>query len=268
MTTPTRSPYPTDVTDAEWTLWEKHLPAHATEPNFPEPKYPVREILNAILYKARTGCQWRNLPHDFPPWDSVYYHYAKWRRRGCLERARDALREATRQQAGRHPVPSVAIVDAQSVKGTAMTEDSGYDGGKKVKGRKRHLMVDVLGLVLVVWVSGAEVGDREGFRQVTAEAQERYSRLQQIDVDQGYQGELIRDFEKKTGIRVNVSSPPPGQKGFVPVVRRWVIERTFGWLGFWRSLSKSYHRLPKSEEFEINLAMCQIMVRRLVHVSA
>jgi putative transposase len=134
-----------------------------------------------------------------------------------------------------------------------MSENSGYDGGKKVKGRKRHLLVDVLGLILVVWVSGAEVRDREGFQRVTADLAQRFPRIERIDVNQGYQGKTIRDFQKETGIRVNVSKPPPGQKGFVQVVRRWAVERTFGWLGWWRTLSKCCQRIPTSEELKVNL---------------
>lgn len=261
-----RKPYPTDVTDKEWEIWERALPFPRYHPNFPEPKYPRREILNAILYRARTGTQWRNLPHDFPPWKDVYYHFSNWKRRNVFSRARDALRREIREQEGRDAEPTLGIVDSQSVRGTEMSADTGYDAGKKVKGRKRHVLVDVLGLLLAVTVTAASLQDRDGLARVGAGMRHQWPTLLAILVDSAYKGNVVDTFASEAGIRVEVTQPPPGQKGFVVVKKRWVVERTFGWLNWERLLSKSYERLADTEEADINVVVCRMMVRRLASI--
>jgi transposase len=263
MPTPNRPVYPTDVSEAEWSLWENFIPKHRSHPNFPSPKYLPREIFCAILYRERTGCQWRNLPHDFPPWRDVYYHFAKWRDTNVFGRARDALRRRIRQEEGRNAEPSLGIVDSQSVKGTELTAESGFDGGKKVKGRKRHLLVDVLGLVLAVAVTSASVQDRDGFVKVVDTPRWNWPLMTKILVDGAYNGEVIQKFEQEHEIQVDITKTPPGQKGFVVVAKRWVVERTHGWFNWERVLSKCFERLAKTEEADINMAASQMMVKRL-----
>jgi putative transposase len=263
MTTQNRQPYPSDLSDAEWQFWEQVLSSIPRTPNFDAPKYPRREILNAILYRQRTGCQWRYLPHDFPPWQDVVAHFYRWRDAGIFERARDRARRLERESAGRQTEPTLGIVDSQSVKATESGGDKGFDAGKKTKGRKRHILVDTFGLVVAVLVTSAGVQDRDGFAALMAKAVVQRSSLVKVLVDGAYRGAVIDAFTADTGIRVEVSSPPPGQKGFVVVRKRWVVERTFGWLNRERILAKCYDRRSDCEESWINLSIAHLLGRRL-----
>ena len=234
------------------------LPTPPVNPGRP-PKHPKREIVNAILYHVRAGGSWRMLPKDFPPWETVYGYFRDWRKDGTLDRVHDALREQVRvTQEARNPAPSAGIVDSQSVKGadTVGAESRGYDAGKKINGRKRHIVVDTVGLLLVVMVTAASVQDRDGARPT-------FKRLHAALADGGYSGQLIAVAKAAWGIVVEVVKKPAGQVGFAVIPRRWVVERTFSWLLRWRRLVRDYERLPENHEAMVKWAMIGLMLNRL-----
>lgn len=258
-----RQRYTTDVTDEEWMLWEQALGPEVRPPNFAPPKYARREVLNAILYRLRTGCQWRNLPHDFPPWKDVYYHFSRWKQRRVFARAQIVFGQAARRAAGREESPSLVLADSQSVRSTEAGGERGFDAGKKVKGRKRHLLTDVLGIVLAVLVTAASVQDRDGFERLCVDTRWRWPRLKKVLVDSAYNGEPVERVMQRGGIQVEITRPPEGSKGFVVVAKRWAVERTFGWLNRERLLSKSYEKLVSTEEAWVYLASSRRLVRGL-----
>ena len=230
----------------------------------------MREIVNAMLYLLRTGCQWRMLPHDLPPWQTVYYHYRKWRLTGVLEKLNRLLHRQVRQDTGREPTPSAAIVDAQSVKTTLVKGKRGFDAGKRINGRKRHIVVDTLGLLLMVLVTPADVQDKPGGKRLLTQLQQRLSlpRLKLLWADGGYGGQPFTDWVKSTfGWIWQVVKRNDDAKGFQVLPRRWVVERTFGWLNNYRRLSKDYEELPATSESLIYLAMSHIMSRRLARTN-
>ncbi len=225
----------------------------------------MREVINALRYLARTGCQGRMLPHDLPPWEVVDYYFSQWRDSGDWERINRELRMEIRVSAGKDPEPSAAILDSQSVKATEMSELRGYDAGKKVNGIKRHLLVDTLGLVLTVLILTAEVQDRDGARQVLEKIRRKFPRLQKIWAEGGYAGALIDWVKQTCGWILEIVKRSDTAKGLEVLPHRWIVERTFGWFNQFRRLSKDYERLSVSGEAMVDLAMITLMTKRLAN---
>jgi len=263
--------YPTDLTNRQWAMVEALLPE--VEPLGPGGRPEVhskREIVNAILYLTRTGCSWRMLPKDLPHWRTVYGYFAQWRDDGTVDAIHDALRDELRskqKKAGkpRKAAPSAAIVDSQSVRGadTVPAATRGYDAGKKVSGRKRHIVTDTLGLLLVVVVTAASVQDRDGGAHALKLAHGWFPSLRHVFADGGYAGRLVAKAKRYWKLTVEVVAKPAGQRGFAVLPRRWVVERTFAWLVRWRRLVRDYERLPETHEAFVKWAMIGLMLNRL-----
>jgi len=258
-----RKAYPSDLTDTQWQLIEPFVRVDIDN-HGPKPVlYERREIVNAILYQTRTGCQWRYLPHDLPSWRSVFYYFQLWQKDGTLKKMHDSFREKVRIAAGRNAEPSAGVLDSQSAKSTEEAETRGYDAGKKVKGRKRHLIVDVIGLLLVVWVSTADVQDRDAAKVVFPRAAKEFSSLKLVWADGGYQGPIAAAQARAANLTLEIVKRSDDTKGFKVLPRRWVVERTFGWLNRERRLSKDYERTEESATAFIYWGMTRLMARRL-----
>jgi transposase len=259
--------YPSSLTDAQWTLLEALLPPPRNRTSWggrPE-KHPRRQILDAVFYLVRAGVAWRYLPKGFPPWNTVYGFFARWRADGTWLRIHDALRDRVRVAAGRVPTPTAAIIDSQSVRAAATVgkDSRGFDGGKKVNGRKRHIAVDTCGLLLVVLVTVASIQDRDGGLRLLALLRERFATISLVWADGGYAGRLVRWVKHTLALTVEVVKRTDDNKGFKVVPRRWVVERTFAWLFTSRRLVHDYERLTTNHEAMIQLSMILLMTRRL-----
>ncbi|MFH9826364.1 IS5 family transposase [Streptomyces bobili] len=258
------------MSDARWELvepvlaaWRAERSRHALDIGRP-PEHDLREILNAILYVDRTGVLWRYLPHDFPPWEAVYGYFAKWQKDCVFAQLNGLLRELTRQKEGRRASPSACVIDAQSVKTSTSVPaaSQGTDAGKKIMGSKRSIVTDTLGLLLAVLVTAASVqGSAAGARRLGQVAAD-HPTVRKVWVDGGYRKHFV-EHAATLGVDLEIVQRTPGTRGFTPIAKRWAVERTYGWLMVHRRLARDYESLPTRSEAIIQLAMTDLMARRL-----
>jgi putative transposase len=259
-----RKAYVTDLTDEQWAILEPLVPPAKTGGRKREVN--MREVINTILYLIRTGCQWEMLPHDLLPKSTVYDYFGAWRDDGTWQRLMDALRERVRCEAGREPTPSAASIDSQTIKTTEQGGEHGYDGGKKINGRKRHILVDTMGLLLAVMVTTAALDDGAAAPGVVERLDPKdYPRMKKLWGDNKYHNHSFRQWltMNRPGWELEVKLREPGVKGFAVLPKRWVVERTFAWNGRYRRNSRDYERRTDSSESMIRISSMHLMLRRL-----
>ena len=248
----------TALTDSEW---EVIKPIVDKQKGF---KHGKREIFNALLWVLTTGSQWRNLDSAYAPWQTVYYHFRQWKRRGIVEQILDLLAIKERQRVGRQATPSVLAVDSQSVKIVQFTcQDKGIDGAKWINGRKRHLAVDCLGIPWSVLVTAGDVSDSAAGEELVKGLKGKSARLHTLKADQGYKEGFVEHIQTYYGWQVEIVQKPESQKGFVPLGGRWVVERSFGWLNFKRRLSRDFEKTAESSLAMIQLGFIDVLLRRI-----
>lgn len=256
----TRKYYRSDLTDSQWQLIKPNLPP---EKERGRPRTTdLREVVNALLYMLRTGCQWDMLPERFPPRSTVNGYFNAWKSDGTLDEINRVLRESVRVQEGRKRTPSAAIIDSQTSKTASVSESTGYDGAKKTKGRKRHIAVDVLGFLLAVVVHSAAIDERRGAKLLMQRVRQWFLALLKVWADGGYTGNALQDwFLSVCQCILEIVKRP--RKKFQIVKWRWIVERSFGWLNWQRRLSKDYEYYEESAEAWIKLAFINVMIHRL-----
>ena len=259
--------YPSDLTDAQWQVIARYVPAEVPGRRGRPRVWPLRRIVEAILYLDRAGCAWRHLPDSFPPWPTVYGYFAAWRDDGTLARLHDALRGQVRAAAGRDAEPTAAVIDSQSVRAadTVPRASRGWDNAKKVNGRKRHIAVDAMGLVLAVVITAASVQDRDAARPLLWNLHRTCCRIRLIWANAVYAGKLASWAATMKMTLCIVARRNP--HAFEVLPRRWVVERTFAWISKHRRTVRDYERLPASHEAMILWAMIALMARRLAQAA-
>ena len=248
--------YPTNVSNNQWQIMSKFLDLERSR------KYDLREIVNATFYLVKSGCQWRLLPSDFPKWQIVYYYFSVWKKNEIWEQIHESLVETIRKIAGKNEEPTVGIIDAQSVKSTLVSsQDKGFDAGKKIKGIKRHIIVDTLGLILAVVIQSASVQDRDGAVSVIEKLIENWKKIIKIFADGGYAGKLIGKVKDKFKIELEIiKRDEPHIFKILP--KRWIVERTFSWIDTNRRNSKNYERLNNTSVAMVHISAIRLMLNR------